>query len=318
MFFGRAGRAQPQADISNGIVHARLYLPDTAAGYYRATRFDWSGVMPLLEYKGHQYCGQWNPVYSPTVNDAIVGPVESFWPLGYENTPVGGTFVQIGVGALARPDTAAYASYRYYRIKDAGGWRVTRGKNRIEFRQRIDNPSYSYVYTKTVSLPKGKAELLITHLLRNTGRQNIETNVFDHNFFVIDGQDLGPGFGLRFRFSPDTSGSRGPRNLTAISGDSIVVLRRFVGRESVFAVLRGFDSTAADYDILLQNPITGASVHVRGDRPLSRLVYWGYHNTLCPEPYIHIRVEPGQSFTWTLSYTFESEDGSAGRHSSQR
>ena len=42
----------PQAEISNGIIHATLYLPDAKDGYYRGSRFDWSGVMPALEYKG--------------------------------------------------------------------------------------------------------------------------------------------------------------------------------------------------------------------------------------------------------------------------
>ena len=31
--------AFPQADIGNGRIQARLYLPDAQAGYYRATRF---------------------------------------------------------------------------------------------------------------------------------------------------------------------------------------------------------------------------------------------------------------------------------------
>jgi len=313
--FGPAvSRAQPQADISNGIVHARFYLPDTATGYYRATRFDWSGVMPLLEFRGHRYSGQWNPVYSPTVNDAIMGPVESFWPLGYDRAPAGGTFVQIGVGVLTRPDTARYSSFRYYHIEDAGRWRITHRKNSIRFRQRIDGSSYSYVCTKTITLPKGESGMVIAHELRNTGRDTIETNVFDHNFFVMDGHDLGPGFGLRFRFHLDTSGSRGARDLAAIQGDSIVILRPFAAKETVFAVLKGYDSTAADYDFVLENPLTGSSLHIRGDRPLVRLVYWGYHNTLCPEPYIHIRVAPGQTFTWTLRYSFEPRvDSSAAK-----
>src|ERR1019366_1116453 len=33
----------PDAEISNGSVRAKLYLPDARQGYYRATRFDWSG-----------------------------------------------------------------------------------------------------------------------------------------------------------------------------------------------------------------------------------------------------------------------------------
>src|ERR1700722_1510425 len=102
----------PQADISNGIVTARIYLPDAEKGYYRSTRFDWSGVMPQLECQGHSYFGQWFPRYDPTINDAIMGPVESFWPLGYDRAGAGGSFVVIGVGKISRPDTAAYSPFK--------------------------------------------------------------------------------------------------------------------------------------------------------------------------------------------------------------
>ena len=34
----------PQAEITNGQIRVKLYLPDARNGYYRATRFDWSGV----------------------------------------------------------------------------------------------------------------------------------------------------------------------------------------------------------------------------------------------------------------------------------
>ena len=35
----------PEAEITNGLIRARLYLPDAHAGFYRGTRFDWSGVI---------------------------------------------------------------------------------------------------------------------------------------------------------------------------------------------------------------------------------------------------------------------------------
>src|SRR6266704_1469151 len=89
----------PQAEISNGLVRARLYLPDPAKGYYRATRFDWAGVIPRLEFKGHTYFGQWFEKYDPKIHDAIIGPVEEFvtnnLPLGYEEAQPGGTFLRI-------------------------------------------------------------------------------------------------------------------------------------------------------------------------------------------------------------------------------
>ncbi|HVN82228.1 MAG TPA: hypothetical protein VMW38_24805, partial [Terriglobia bacterium] len=42
----------PQADISNGVIRADFFLPDPDHGYYRGTRFDWSGVISSLKYKG--------------------------------------------------------------------------------------------------------------------------------------------------------------------------------------------------------------------------------------------------------------------------
>src|SRR5213592_2796787 len=65
----------PEAIISNGLIKARFYLPAVKDGYYRGARFDWSGVIPELEYKGHSYFGQWFEKYSPTLHDAITGPV---------------------------------------------------------------------------------------------------------------------------------------------------------------------------------------------------------------------------------------------------
>ena len=101
----RAAEA-PSADISNGEIQAKLYLPDAENGYYRATRFDWSGVIASLAYKGHNYFGQWFEKYDPKINDAISGPVEEFLTdgtgLGYADAKPGGTFIKIGVGVKNR------------------------------------------------------------------------------------------------------------------------------------------------------------------------------------------------------------------------
>ena len=43
---------------------------------------------------------------------------------------------------------------------------------------------------------------MIDHVLENTGLLAIETEVYNHNFFVIDGQPTGPDFVVRFPFEP--------------------------------------------------------------------------------------------------------------------
>src|ERR1700689_3215753 len=106
----------PSASITNGSVTAKLYLPDPVNGYYRATRFDWSGQMPDLQYKGHSYFGMWNPApYDPKLHDAIMGPVEEFLTngmgLGYADAKAGGTFLKIGVGVIRKPDEPKFQQF---------------------------------------------------------------------------------------------------------------------------------------------------------------------------------------------------------------
>src|SRR5213083_1936753 len=78
----------PQAEISTAKIKAKIYLPDPQNGYYRGTRFDWSGVVASLEWNGHSYFGQWFERYDPKLHDAITGPVEDFLTnmsgLGYD------------------------------------------------------------------------------------------------------------------------------------------------------------------------------------------------------------------------------------------
>jgi hypothetical protein len=185
-------------------------------------------------------------------------------------------------------------------------WRVKNKKTSITFRQQLDDSAYSYVYTKNIGLPKGKPQLVLSHTLKNTGTKIIETDVFDHNFFRVDSQLTAPGLVLKFRFHllAEKADSRGIDDLAAIRGDSIFILRQFTGKQSVYAVLQGYNNQPTDYDIKLENTTTGTGIRITADRPLSKLVFWGSSTVVCPEPYIHVRVPPGESFTWTIRYEF--------------
>jgi len=295
----------PQTEISNGIVRARLYLPDTVNGYYRGTRFDWAGVMPELEYKGHSYCGQWFGTYSPTLHEAVMGPVESFSPLGYEEASPGKGFVQIGVGVLAREDGTPYAPFHTYRILNGGDWKIKKRPSKVEFIHTLRDTAASYVYTKTVELIKGKAQLVLTHSLKNTGSRPIETSVYDHNLFLLDHQLTGAGAVIIFPFALKEEGkSRGIGDLAVIKDNQLVFQREFSKREQVYTILQGYGSSAKDYDIKIENRKTGAGVRITGDQPLSKLVCWACPTTFTPEPYIQFRINPGESFNWKLTYEF--------------
>jgi hypothetical protein len=59
--------AHPEAEISNGLLTARMYLPDPDKGYYRSTRFDWSGAVYSLKHRGNEYYGVWYDRIDPAV-----------------------------------------------------------------------------------------------------------------------------------------------------------------------------------------------------------------------------------------------------------
>ncbi len=136
--------------LSGLVFNAHLYHPDAENGHYRATRFDWSGIISSFENDGHNYLGQWFKKYSPTIHDAIMGPVESFSPLNYDETDPGGNFVQIGVGVLTKPDEKKYNAFNLYPMVNQVKWKTTKETDKVQSTQVPNDDNYSYVYTKTV------------------------------------------------------------------------------------------------------------------------------------------------------------------------
>ena len=295
----------PQAEISNNIIKAKLYLPDIDKGYYQGTRFDWSGVMPELEYKGHSYFAQWFDNYDPKTHDAILGPVEEFVELGYDKAKTGEEFVRIGIGGLKKPEEKNFNRFGIYEISSPGKWDIEVASNRVTFTHILnDVAGYSYVYTKTVLLKEGEPKLVLQHSLKNTGKQAIETSTYNHNFFVIDNQPIGPEIVIKFPFDIVGKWSN-PDGPSIIDGKNIKYTRKLKARESVMIEdVRGHSNSISDYDFRIENHKTGAGVRITGNRPISKIVFWSNPMTSCPEPYIDISVKPGEEFTWDTTYEF--------------
>jgi len=294
----------PSASISNGLIKAGFYLPDKDKGYYRGSRFDWSGVMPSLEFQGHQYFGQWFERYSPTLHDAIMGPVEAFYPIDFETANPGEDFLILGIGVLTRPDDKKYSIATTYPIKDPGKWKVRKKTDQVVFRHKLHGLGYAYDYQKTVRLEKGKPELVLSHSLKNTGNRAIETNVYNHNFFVMDSQVTGPDFVVQFPFKITGEVQRG-NELGGIRENEIVFYKSIEKNKSLyFGALEGFGQDPRDYDIRIENHKTGAAVRITSDQPLMKLAFWATQMTLCPEPFTRISVKPGEEFQWEVRYEF--------------
>ncbi|MGH9433688.1 MAG: hypothetical protein ACRD3T_19335 [Terriglobia bacterium] len=294
----------PKVEISNKTIQAVVMLPDPVHGSYRATRFDWSGVISSLQYGGHQFVSRWYEHQDPLVHDSITGPAEEFiTSLGYDEANSRGTFVRIGVGTLRKPDEKSFRRFSTYDVVDPGKWTVRKSANKLVFIQKLkSDDGYGYVYRKTLRLVKGKPELVIEHSLKNTGSKLLATDEYCHNFFVIDHEVVGPSISVHFPFVPKPLQTL--KHGAEVRGQSIRYARDLKKGEVVFSEIRGFGDRIDSYNIRIENHKAGVGVRISGSRPLAKLLFWSIRTVACPEPYIRLHIEPGARARWKLTYVF--------------
>jgi hypothetical protein len=301
---GGSSRKFPGGSITNGIIRAKLYFPDPVKGYYQGVRFDWSGNMPSLEFNGHQYFGKWFGEYHPEIHDVIMGPVEEFMSPDYADVKPGESFLKPGVGILMKPDDEPYDFHRFYPMLNRGKWKTKCSSDSIQYIHELNDTKWSYHYTKDISLVKDKAELVIEHSFRNMGKNEIETGVYDHNFFMFDNQPVGPGYTVTFPFNIKGDGI-GIGELAELRGNKIEYLRFLKAGEEVFCHdMEGFGPGTEDYDIRIENDKAGTGVRITCRQPFLKLNFWCCPTTICPEPYITIKAAPGEEFKWKIRYEF--------------
>jgi hypothetical protein len=318
-----SAEAAPTAEITNGLIRLRLYLPDAKAGFYRGTRFDWAGVIGSAEFAGHDYFTQWFQRTDPNVHDfiyegrdivagpctAITGPAEEFATegkaLGFDDAKAGGTFIKIGVGVLRKPDDAKYDMFRLYPIVDGGKWTVRRNPDSAEFRQEVSDASngYGYDYRKTVSVTESKPQFVLDHSLRNTGTKPIRSSVYNHNFLYLDRKAPGPDLSITLPFLIQAAPQPDP-NLAEIRGNQIVFKKILTGEDRVYCTIAGFGPNPKDYNIRIENRQAEAGLHITADRPLARAALWSIRAPLSVEPFIDMNIEPGAEFAWRITYDF--------------
>jgi len=302
----------PSVQIGNGLVTAKIYLPDMQKGFYHGTRFDQGGVIGSLAIQGQNFYGPWFDRVSPEVMDymftpdgiiggpdsAICGPVEEFAPIGFEEAPAGGSFLKIGVGRLRKPDTKPYDHYRIYDIADAGLRSTLTAKDAITFVQDVKD---GYRYSKTLRLIPGRPQLAIEHALTNKSGKTIATTVYDHNFLTLSPGNRDIVASFPFAIMADT---RPDPALVRVDGNRFAYQRALTGKEGVSFHISGFGESPRDYDIRVGNAQTGAGMRVTGDQPLTKINVWSIRTVMAVEPYIAIDLRAGATKRWTYVYTY--------------
>lgn len=291
----------PSVEISNDEVSMKLFLPDRKKGVYRATRFDWSGHIGSVKYKGHEYFGQWKDTHDPLAPAHGMGPVEASkgGGLGYAEAAPGEGFIRLGVGVIKKGNEAEYDQHiETYKIIDHGKWKVENGNDWVSFTHTIKSDfGYAYVYEKTIRL-NGRG-FHIKHRLQNTGEKKIELDQYNHNFFVIDNELTGPSLKVRYPFRLKTTSDL--KGLAQARGNTIRFNEELTST-NVFLELEEFEQSILNNKFSIENLETGAGVTVSIDQPLTSAQFWAKNSTLCPEQFIQLSIPSKEEKIWTSKY----------------
>jgi len=298
----------PRHVFANKAIKLTVYLPDVDKGYYRGVRFDWSGLIARVEYKKHVLFGEWKTPHKPEDPEGALGTAEEFGilsPPGYKDAKPGETFIKIGVGELKKEKDDNYFFMTPYPLVTTGDWKYTKKNNAVDFEQTLKTDSgWGYRYIKRLALDGDKPAFTIAHELHNTGKKAIETDVYNHNFFIVDDDPIGPNYRVRFGFPAKAPEKHELGELAEVGAEGLVV-RRDLGNKTFYVQLDGLTDKAANNHFTVEHLKSRLALCVTGDTALSKFNVWSIKTALCPEPFVAIKLSPGETMKWSSRYEIQ-------------
>lgn len=306
----------PYVMLSNGLVDTSVFLPKPGKGFYRGTRYEWSGMIWQLTYRGHTFFMPRHDQqpHDPTHPDHGMSLAEEFRMgsrtsfssaahyQGFYETRPGEKFVIIGVGRLLSPKSdKPYDKAGPYSVVDPGQWTVSRGKEWVAFVHELSDPSgYRYKYVKRMSLTPNRPELVVSHCLENLGTQIIDAFQYCHHFFAIDNDTIGTDYEMTLFFPAKFKNDR--RSILRIDGNRIRFRRNLT--KPMGSYVEGFDNSIGENRCIITNSRTNAGVEISGDHPVEGFFFYADQSAICPEMMLDIHLKPKQAQRWQRNYRF--------------
>jgi hypothetical protein len=303
----------PSVNLKTDKLKFTLYEADAKEGFYRGTRFDHACVFGNVEFAGHKIFGPWKDTHDPTNHDDILGPCDEFGiekPLGYNEAKAGETFLKIGVGELEKPKEEKYEFWKKYKVVKPLQWKHDRPRGDLPaewWKTEQAANGYGYTFTKRL-FSRTSASIDLSYQLKNTGEKRLTTTFYNHNFFNVDGDPIGPNYSFAFPYEPKANEPKGKfTDLVELKDKQFRFKDKLTGGDGS-VLLTGFDlKDEKQRWFEMRHAPSGVRVKVEHSYPLAKLNVWGMQTTICPEPFLSIDLKPGETKEWTITYTFTHE-----------
>lgn len=263
---------------------------DAADAARQGTRFCWGGyIWQVRDATGQPLLAgpEWpQPNPDPFNGQGLPESFRHRTRAGQPLTWQGNRGIALGIGALAADASGAVA------LTEPCPWTVTRSADHVVFQTRHAAAGFSYELTRTIELRD--RTITSSTQLTNTADTPLALEWFAHPFWPLTDHraqiELPAGTAL-----PDNPGF-------ALGGHRLTFKRAFTAEsDSQFALLSlppGRELTVAvDHPTLAR--VTFASSFVPDECPV-----WANAHTLSVEPYLTLRLAPGEARRWQLRHEF--------------
>lgn len=268
---------------------------------YQFSRFDWTGKISNLRFKGIPIAGVelYNQPEDPIVGKGFYNEFGIDMPIGFDEADEGDWFHKIGIGLLRKAGDT-YQFHRAYEIQPAQ-FDTQLGESHLHI--SCQSPSYNgYAYLLKKKIILQDSGFAIEYFLKNQGDKKIITNEYNHNFLTIDNLSMGEDYVLTFPFEIQTKKMGemvNPEGLINIGQQALA----FVGtpeKQFFFSNLTGGAPVPATWT--LENLRRKIAISESGDFHTRSINVWGWRHVISPELFISIELEPGKIMQWTRSY----------------
>ena len=301
-------RAEPRQDavhtLTSGRMQVEVMNPLDPECYYRGIRFSPVATVLKVTLDGKEF------LFCPADHDPMQQnaglamefdlPQTEFGPQGFAEAPDGGGFLKIGVGVLKKSGEK-YAVWLPFEVMERAQTDVKWETARALFRQTCKGVN-GYAYALDAEVSVAGNGVTVTCKLTNTGTRAFATEQYAHNFFHFDGLATSPDYEVEFPGEFDVAI---PKPVIEKHGRTL----RFIGEitpkmKAADAFVAAKDESRKSDSVVVRNAKAGMEIHASVSMPAERVVVHASPGYVCPEQFVKISLNPGETRQWVRTYEF--------------
>ncbi|MGZ2370330.1 hypothetical protein ACXR6G_11120 [Ancylomarina sp. YFZ004] len=296
------GQHQKNTNMTHVLKNKNLEVHiDLPLDNYQLSRFDWTGKITSLIYKGVSVSTieRMNEDEEDNFGKGFYNEFGIETPVGFDDCEEGDWFPKIGVGLLKK-DGEQYSFSKTYEIQPAD-FKVIIESNKVIIECQSESTNgYSYVLKKEIELLEDS--FVIRYKLHNTGMKTIATNEYTHNFLAINKELIGNDYILKFPFQIKSElfgATVNPEEKVEVGQDEIR-FNSIPEEQFFFSNLSGGECVDACWELI--NKKSKIGIRETGNFKTSQVNLWGWKHVVSPELFFDVNVKPGQTIEWSRTY----------------